>query len=55
MTSSRELPKVRVLLGGRKVPVNQFVQDMIADTARAMVASLRGGEGEGRLEIYIEK
>lgn len=46
-------PRLRVVLGGKRIPAKEFVQDILADTIRAMVGSLKGGDRPGRLEIFI--
>ena len=50
----RQPARVRVLLEGKRLPIKDFVQDILANTIRGMVGSLRGGDKPGRLEIYIE-
>ncbi len=50
----RQPARVRVLLEGKRLPIKDFVQDILANTIRGMVGSLRGGNKPGRLEIYIE-
>lgn len=45
---------VRVILEGRRVPANRFVQEIISGTLRGMVTQLKGGERPGRLEIYLD-
>lgn len=47
-------PRMRMVLDGKRIPIKEFVQDILANTIRAMVASLKGGDRPGRLEIYIE-
>ncbi len=47
-------PRIRVVLEGKRIPAKEFVQDILADTIRAMVGSLKGGDRPGRLEIFIE-
>jgi molybdopterin-guanine dinucleotide biosynthesis protein B len=54
MLPQREPAKVRIFLDGKKLPIKEFVQDIVADTVRAMVGSLRGGDRPGRLEIFID-
>lgn len=49
----RQPPRLRVVLGGKRIPAKEFVQDILADTIRAMVGSLKGGDRPGRLEIFI--
>jgi len=51
---AKTVQKLRVLLGGKRLPAKDFVQDILANTIRAMVASLKGGDRPGRLEVYIE-
>jgi hypothetical protein len=51
---AKERPRLRLVLGGRRIPAKEFVQDILAQTIRAMVGSLRGGDRPGRLEVYIE-
>lgn len=46
--------KVRVILGGRNLPIKGFVQDIVGQTVRAMISSLKGGDRPGRLEIYVD-
>jgi molybdopterin-guanine dinucleotide biosynthesis protein B len=47
-------PRIRIVLGGKRIPAKEFVQDILADTIRAMVGSLKGGDRPGRLEIFIQ-
>lgn len=47
-------PRIRVVLGGKRIPAKEFVQDILADTIRAMVGTLKGGDRPGRLEIFIK-
>jgi molybdopterin-guanine dinucleotide biosynthesis protein B len=49
-----EQPVIRVVLGGKRIPAKEFVQDIMASTIRAMISSLKGGDRPGRLEIFIE-
>jgi molybdopterin-guanine dinucleotide biosynthesis protein len=49
-----KLPRIRILLEGKRVPANEFVQDFVVNTIRALVGSLKGGQGPGRLEIFID-
>lgn len=49
-----EKPVIRVVLGGKRIPAKEFVQDIMASTIRAMIGSLKGGDRPGRLEIFIE-
>lgn len=49
-----EPPIIRVVLGGKRIPAKDFVQDIMASTIRAMISSLKGGDRPGRLEIFIE-
>ncbi len=49
-----EPPRIRVVLGGKRIPAKEFVQDIMASTIRAMIGSLKGGDRPGRLEIFIE-
>ena len=45
---------VRLILEGRRVPANRFVQEILAGTIRGIVTQLKGGERSGRLEIYLD-
>jgi molybdopterin-guanine dinucleotide biosynthesis protein B len=47
-------PIIRVVLGGKRIPAKEFVQDIMASTIRAMIGALKGGDRPGRLEIFIE-
>lgn len=47
-------PHTKVVLGGLDVPIKDFVQDIVADTIRAMIATLKGGDRKGRLDIFID-
>ena len=51
----KEPARVRILLSGERIPIKGFVQDIIANAIRAMVASLRSGDKPGRLEVFIDK
>jgi hypothetical protein len=51
---AKERPRLRLVLDGKRIPAKEFVQDILAQTIRAMVGSLRGGDRPGRLEVYIE-
>jgi hypothetical protein len=52
---AKEPARVRILLSGERIPIKGFVQDIIANAIRAMVASLRSGDKPGRLEVFIDK
>lgn len=54
MMPKGEPSKVRVFLGGKRMPMKDFVQDMVGDTAKAMIGALRGGDRAGRLMIIVE-
>ncbi len=54
MMPAGEPSKVRVFLGGKRLPMKDFVQDMVGDTAKAMIGALRGGDRAGRLMIIVE-
>jgi molybdopterin-guanine dinucleotide biosynthesis protein B len=47
-------PRIRIVLDGKRIPAKEFVQDILADTIRAMVGALKGGDRPGRMEIFIE-
>ena len=51
---SGEPVHTRVVLGGRRLPIKGFVQDIVGSTIRAMIASLKGGDRPGRLSVYID-
>lgn len=46
--------KVEITIDGRKMPLNDFVQQIVANTVRGLLASLKGGEVDGPLELHIE-
>ena len=54
LTPQKEPVRTRVLIAGKNLPIKGFVQDIIADTVRAMIGSLRGGDRPGRMEIFLE-
>lgn len=55
MMPKGEPSNVRVFLGGKRLPMKDFVQDMVGDTAKAMIGALRGGDRGGRLMIIVEE
>ena len=54
LTPKREPARVRVLIDGKRLPIKDFIQDILANTNRGMLNSLRGGDKKGKLEIYID-
>jgi hypothetical protein len=50
---AREPDRVRVVLGGRRLPIKGFVQDFVGQTLRAMIRTLKGGERPGRLMVFV--
>jgi hypothetical protein len=51
----KEQAWVTVLLDGKRVPIKGFVQDIIGQSIKGMVGTLRGGDKKGRLEVFIDK
>lgn len=45
--------KVTVLLDGQELPVNAFVSAMLSGMLRGFVASLKGGEDAGKIEVRL--
>jgi len=45
---------VRLRVDGRVIPLNPFVQDMIASTIRGMLSSLKGAKGK-EIELTVKK
>jgi len=54
LPAGRKPAKVRMLVGGRRVPAKGFIQDLVAGTMRALVGSLKGGDRPGPMIIFIE-
>ncbi|CAO0824754.1 DUF4388 domain-containing protein [Desulfarculales bacterium] len=46
-------PLLRMLVDGRKLPAKDFVQEIIASTIRALIGSLKGGQGAKGIEIHL--
>jgi hypothetical protein len=46
-------PGIRVLVGGQRLPANDFVRRILENTIRAMVVSLKGDDRDRRLEIHL--
>lgn len=46
-------PGIRVLVGGERLPANDFVRQILENTVRAMIGSLKGGDRSRRLEIHL--
>jgi len=46
--------RVNVFVDGKVVPMKFFVRDLIDRVVRALVGSLRGTEGAGKINIYID-
>lgn len=47
-------PQVVLRVDGRPVPLNPFIQEMLAEAVRGLVGALKGGKGE-RIELDIRK
>lgn len=55
MKKSQPAPgDVRLTIDGRQMPLNDFVQKIIANVVRGMLGSLKGGEVDGPLELHID-
>ena len=54
LTPNKEPMKARVLIAGKNLPMKGFVQDIVADTIKAMIRSLKGGDRPGRMEIFLD-
>jgi hypothetical protein len=46
-------PGIRILVGGQRLPANDFVRQILENTVRAMIGSLKGGDRSRRLEIHL--
>lgn len=46
-------PLLRVLVDGRRLPAKDFVQEILANTIRALVGALKGGRDAKRIEIHL--
>lgn len=46
-------PQIRILLDGQRLPANDFVRQIVENTVRAMIGSLKGGDRSRRLEIHL--
>ena len=52
--SSETNGSVSLKVDGREIPLNRFVRGFLSTTIKGMVASLKGCETSGRIEIHIE-
>jgi molybdopterin-guanine dinucleotide biosynthesis protein B len=50
----KKLPRVRLKVNEKEIPLSPFVQKSILGTVRGMVSSLKGCESPERIEIQIE-
>jgi molybdopterin-guanine dinucleotide biosynthesis protein MobB len=48
-------PKIRVLLNGEVLPLNPFVQDLLAGGIRGLLSSLKGFRDSAPVEIHIRE
>ena len=54
LTPKKEPVIARVLIDGKNLPIKYFVQDIVASTIKAMIGSLKGGDRQGRMEIFLD-
>lgn len=46
--------RARLWVGGASIPMKLFVDDILANTVRGFVKSLRGGQAAGRIKLEID-
>lgn len=55
LTAAPEPRTARLLVDGRRIYIKDFVQDILAGAVRGMVATLKGGERAGRIELHLHR